>query len=658
MRTTRLIVPALALVLSALGCDGGSGPSAPPVDGVGTVGPSGGSVVLSDRAGVTAPPGAVQAEVTITITAVSTPAALLAAGAIGQAYRLEPEGLQFQAPVDVFVFLSDQARGGRPIGTIELVSTGPGGNGVEVLADIRRNAVPGGFEIRGRTPHFSVVSAAVADQPPTADAGPDQTVTLGETVQLDGTGSQDPEGGDLTYEWTIESAPEGSEAALSDADTPDPSFVPDLEGTYTLRLTVTDPQGSSASDTVVIEVEAPNQPPVADAGPDRSGAPGDTFELDGSGSSDPDGDDLAYQWTRVSGPNVTLQNADQEKASFTANQPGTYVFELEVSDGEASSTDTVRVVVNQPGNRAPTASVTASSVSVQTGQAVNLDASGSTDPDGDPLTYEWEVVSAPGGSTPTLTATGAATATFTATEVGTYVIQVRVSDGKGGVATATVTISVSPPPNRPPQGTLTVDDQVLVGAAVTATVDVSDPEGQPVTLQMTLQKPAGSGATLQVNGGTATFTADVPGTYTVQVVASDGVNQTTLSGQTTAYPSVAGSYPVTFTLTSVSGGFCPEEFEPGATTDTSLPVQQSAANPGTVIVDLSALVDQTDDSLALTLQPDGSASGSGQVVLRQNGSSITANVSMSLQFSNGSVSGTFSFSAGSFCQGSGSLEPN
>ncbi len=94
----------------------------------------------------------------------------------------------------------------------------------------------------------------------------------------------------------------------------------------------------------------PNRPPTADAGPDQTVSPGATVTLDGSGSSDPDGDGLvsgSYTWTQTSGPTVTLNNNSDFDPSFTAPaSAATLVFKLVVNDGAVDSEpDTVTITV-------------------------------------------------------------------------------------------------------------------------------------------------------------------------------------------------------------------------------------------------------------------------------------------------------------------------
>ncbi len=91
-----------------------------------------------------------------------------------------------------------------------------------------------------------------------------------------------------------------------------------------------------------------NRTPVANAGPDRSVSAGASVTLNGSGSTDPDSDPLTYSWRQLSGPVVTLQNSNTVTPRFTApsrNSSSRLEFELTVSDGSQSSTDSVMINV-------------------------------------------------------------------------------------------------------------------------------------------------------------------------------------------------------------------------------------------------------------------------------------------------------------------------
>ena len=173
---------------------------------------------------------------------------------------------------------------------------------------------------------------------PTANAGPDQTVNANSTVNLDGTASSDvPPGTVASYAWTQTGGPS---VTLSGANTATPSFTAPNNLTtsptdLTFSLVVTDNQGAtSAADTVVIHDT--DQQPTANAGPDQTiNEPpvGQTVNLNGNGSSDPNGDTLSYAWTQTAGPSVTLTGANTATPSFTAPAgPATLTFQLQVCD--------------------------------------------------------------------------------------------------------------------------------------------------------------------------------------------------------------------------------------------------------------------------------------------------------------------------------------
>src|SRR5262249_12080060 len=88
--------------------------------------------------------------------------------------------------------------------------------------------------------------------PPVANAGPDQTVFVGTTVQLDGSKSSDVDGDTLHFQWSFLTRPSGSTATLSDRTAVHPTFLVDRPGTYTVQLIVNDGQMDSAPDTVDI----------------------------------------------------------------------------------------------------------------------------------------------------------------------------------------------------------------------------------------------------------------------------------------------------------------------------------------------------------------------------------------------------------------------
>jgi hypothetical protein len=201
---------------------------------------------------------------------------------------------------------------------------------------------------------------------PVANAGPDQNnVALGSLVTLDGSASVNPLPSlPMTYAWTQISGPA---VTLSNAGAAQPTFTTPVDATpYTVRfsLVVTVDGESSAADTVDINVI--NRRPVADAGPDQNVAAGAVVQLNGSGSSDPDGHTISYAWSQVSGPAVTLLNPDSVDPSFTAPATAAVIeLQLNVTDeyGLVSATaDTVFVSV--AGAVVPTATPTPTPIAI------------------------------------------------------------------------------------------------------------------------------------------------------------------------------------------------------------------------------------------------------------------------------------------------------
>ena len=199
---------------------------------------------------------------------------------------------------------------------------------------------------------FPGAYAKPSNQPPTADAGPDRSASIGEAVSLLGSGT-DPDHGPspLAFSWA---QPVGQSITLNGDKTATPSFTPEQAGVYTFFLTVNDGLQNSPADSVAIAVQPKanppreNRAPIANAGADRTVTLGTRISLDGRGSSDPDtaSSPLVYRWTQSAGPTVALGGADTATPGFFPEQPGTYTFSLTVSDGlAASSSDSVSVAV-------------------------------------------------------------------------------------------------------------------------------------------------------------------------------------------------------------------------------------------------------------------------------------------------------------------------
>lgn len=679
MRRSWISLSRIAVLGLGLACSDGNGPAGPDGgDGSGTVGPAGGTVSLQSEAGVTVPAGALDDEVTITITAVTTPGALEDAGAIGQAYRFAPEGQQFQLPVEVFVFVPNAELTGIDPADLTLLATTA--TGFENLTGITVDIGSSGITVRGHVSHFTVISAAVEDEEPppnrapVANAGADQTGTVGAQVTLSGSASSDPDGDALTFEWRTTASPGGAPVSLAGAATSQATFTPSATGVYEFELTVSDAEFADR-DTVRVTVGAANVAPTVDAGADQAVTVGAVATITAT-AEDPDGDALTFAWTVTSRPDGSTAQPSPANAaaiSLTPDVAGAYVLQVTVTDGRGGqAVDTVTVTATAPGaNRAPTANAGFDLEGTET-ITMTLDGSASSDPDGDPLTFTWTVVSRPTGSTAEIASASAAVASFTPDLEGVYVVQLAVSDGEF-TSTDTATLTVGPF-NHPPVGTLTIGGsaQILVGETVTATADFTDADGDPLVFSWTLDAPAGSAATptVSLDGTQATFTPDVPGEYVISVTVTDGQKSAQAQFIVTAFPVVAGTFSTEFTLTFISD-VCQEALglETGASVIVDMTVNQPT--PSTAQLGISALISNVEEDPIASLSPSGLAVFTGPIRLETGDPetpTITAQGSITQQFvfgngpgaaATGFQNGTFGFTANVFliqCIVQGTLE--
>ncbi|MCX2743724.1 Ig-like domain-containing protein [Mangrovivirga sp. M17] len=143
-------------------------------------------------------------------------------------------------------------------------------------------------------------------------------------------------------EWISYTVPENGSMSNTSADggftyTPNPDF----KGIESLTIAITDGNGGIGFGQLIISV-IPNNPPIADAGEDQEVIEQQTVNLDGSGSSDPEGDPITYSWmfaspdtspAKPAGSTASLSGANTSTPSFIADVPGTYSVQLIVNDG-------------------------------------------------------------------------------------------------------------------------------------------------------------------------------------------------------------------------------------------------------------------------------------------------------------------------------------
>lgn len=376
----------------------------------------------------------------------------------------------------------------------------------------------------GVASNSSTVTVSTFNTPPVANAGPNQTVSVGATAVLNGSGSTSIDGRPLTYAWTFSSKPAGSTATLTGATTVNPTFVVDKAGSYVVQLIVNDGLASAPA-TVTVSTSATQ--PVANAGSNQVVNVGALVQLNGSGSTDANGLPLTYQWSLItlpSGSAAVLSNPAIVNPTFVADKAGTYVAQLIVNNGVLSSA-AATVTINTSSPLAPTANA-GPNQTVNFGSTVFLNGSG-TDPQNLPLTYSWSLSSKPAGSAAVLSSAIISNPTFVADKAGTYIAQLIVNNGTLSSAPSTVTISTT---CAPPTANAGPNQSVGVGATVTLNGSGSgDVCNDPLTYSWSFTtRPAGSNAVL--SGATTvspTFVTDVAGTYVAQLIVNNGFSNST-----------------------------------------------------------------------------------------------------------------------------------
>ncbi len=262
----------------------------------------------------------------------------------------------------------------------------------------------------------------VNNLPPTANADGPYTCEVGETIQLNGT-CNDPspvDAASLTCTWA-----EFSGAAVSQ-----PSYVcPTTPGTRTLTLTATDKDGASAQSSTTINIVPAGARLIADADGPYTGTVGSPVTVNGSGSS-PAERITSYQWDFGDG-----QAGTGVVISHTYAATGTYTLVLTVSDGTTQATDTATATITagEGGNRPPQAAVTSKVIPKTSNRCYSFDGSASKDPDGQIVSYVWDLGDQTRRMGPEIE--------YCYRQRGTYRVTLTVTDNGGatGVATTTVT---------------------------------------------------------------------------------------------------------------------------------------------------------------------------------------------------------------------------
>lgn len=401
---------------------------------------------------------------------------------------------------------------------------------------------------------------------------PDVTFKLGEIVTLNGSQSYDPENETLQYRWSWNEVPKNvAVPTLSGRTSATASFTPEAAGSYTLNFFVFDGQWKSETLTVTAVVEAAanypavNNPPVgeliasgyspsASIGEQELGRRAD-FKFVGY---DPDGDALeivsAELIEKPADSTATLANIGAweplGRKIQTLDKLGIYKVRITVSDGVNAVTReaTMEAKIGGINNRPSVGGVTAQSQSTLVGDALIFDAS-SSDPDGDPLTFDWTLVDRPDGSSavvePLLEPESQEYRRVRViTDVpGSYTVRMIVSDDRGmqGVV-ARETTGIAKLTNTAPEirrvyfkrnwGSLAPNEsyyQMLPCMSLLFSPLIIDPDGDKIYEHRELvSTPEGGrytsspGTDCPANTAGAVFTK--PGAYTFRYLASDGID--------------------------------------------------------------------------------------------------------------------------------------
>ena len=319
-----------------------------------------------------------------------------------------------------------------------------------------------------------------------------------------------------------------------------PSFTVDKAGVYSIQLIVND--GLTDSEATIVLVTTLNARPVANAGIDQGGHVNDLITLDGSTSSDVDGDAITYTWslmTKPTGSTAALNDPTAVKPNFTIDKPGAYVVQLIVHDALTDSDPDTVIITTE--NSKPTANPGLDQT-VALNSLVHMDGTASSDPDNDPLTYQWSFVSKPANSAAILTNPATPNPTFAANKPGNYVLELIVNDGKLDSLPMTVTVSTLNSRPLADAGADQTASQSLILLNGTASSDADD---DPLSYQWSLlSKPANSQASLNDPAiGKPRFTADYPGFYVSQLIVNDDHLDSNPDTVTIEVPSILFNHP-------------------------------------------------------------------------------------------------------------------
>ncbi|WP_375579330.1 tandem-95 repeat protein [Marivirga tractuosa] len=283
------------------------------------------------------------------------------------------------------------------------------------------------------------VSDEDVNQPPIANAGPDKSLVLPTNSVVINGSAFDPEGNVASYLWSKVS---GGSAVLTNSTNAN-LILSSLElGVYNFRLKITDDEGLSSTDNMLLTVfpENTNKIPVVNAGPDKNIKFPQNQSTINATVSDSDGEISSISWSKLSGGEVVLSNETTPDLELSELEIDQYVFEITASDDDgATASDAMTLsVLPENANSPPTVNA-GNDIQINLPEnSVNITAT-ANDPDGDELTYVWSKVSGP---QLTITNSGQATVSVSDLLEGTYRFRIRVFDTEGATAEDFVNVQV------------------------------------------------------------------------------------------------------------------------------------------------------------------------------------------------------------------------
>ncbi|HVT84108.1 MAG TPA: tandem-95 repeat protein [Chitinophagaceae bacterium] len=365
---------------------------------------------------------------------------------------------------------------------------------------------------------------AAPNQPPTANAGPDQSITLPtNSITLSGSGS-DPDGTITAYKWRKISGPNSGNITNVNAATTTITGL--VQGVYQYELRVTDNNGAYGRDTIQVTVNPANIAPTADAGPNQNVTlPTNSVTVSGSGA-DPDGTIVSYHWSIISGPSqYNIVSASQAQTVINNLVQGTYQFQLTVTDNQgATGTDIIVITVNAASNQPPVADAGPNQNITLPTNSVTLSGSG-TDADGTVVSYSWTKVSGP--TQFTIVSPTQGQTTVNGLVQGTYQFQLTVTDNQGATGIAIVTVTVNPAPNQPPVANAGTDQNITLPInSVTLSGNGNDPDGSIVSYQWSKISGPTQFSIISPTQAQTIVNNLVAGTYQFQLTVTDNSGAT------------------------------------------------------------------------------------------------------------------------------------